>query len=239
MDIRGAVVLVTGASEGIGRAVARRFAAEGAHVALAARSAERLEALAGELRAAGHEALVVPADLRDAGQIDAMVQAARAWKGRLDVLVNNAGQAVAGTAADVSLADVRQVMELNVFGAWATLQAAVRHMRAGGGGLILNVSSMVTRMTLPGLSGYTASKAALNALSEAARLELAPENIRVVLVLPRLTATDFGRNSLGDPATRARQRAGSHANVVVDSAEHVAERMLVAVRDEPAEQQMA
>ena len=238
MDLRNKVVLITGASMGIGEATARRFAAEGARVVLVARSVDRLNAMADELHAAGHEALVLAADLGDEAQARKMVETAWSWHDRLDVLVNNAGQAAAGTVATFRIDDLRQILDLNVIAPVAAMQAVVPKMRAAGGGVIVNVSSMVTKMTLPGLAAYASTKAALNMLSATARVELAGDNIRVLTVFPRMTATDFGRNSLGDPAVRARQRNAVPAHVVVDSADHVAGRILQAVLDETAEQYM-
>jgi len=238
MDVRDKVVLITGASMGIGAAVARLFAAEGARVVLAGRSVDRLAGLADELRAAGGQALVLPGDLRLEAQARQLVQAAFDGYGRVDVLINNAGQAASGTVATFRMDDFRQILDLNVIAPVAAIQAVVPGMRAAGGGVIVNVSSMVTKMTLPGLAAYAATKAALNMLSATARVELAGDNIRVLTVFPRLTATDFGANSLGDPVMRARQRSATPSNVVVDSAEHVARRILLAVRDEVAEQYM-
>ncbi len=238
MELKNQVVVITGASSGIGRTTAQRLAREGARVVLAARSTDRLNILAADIKETHGEALVVPTDMRDEGAVRRMVERAFAWHGRLDVLINNAGQAASGTVADMRLPDFRQILELNVLGPVVAIQAAVPWMRQGGGGVIVNVSSMVTRMLIPGLSAYTATKAALNALSAAARVELAGDNIRVVTMFPRMTATDFGKNSLGDPELRRRQRAGTPAGVVVDPPEQVAERILLAVRTEPAEQTM-
>ncbi|MGE5138841.1 MAG: SDR family NAD(P)-dependent oxidoreductase, partial [Rudaea sp.] len=117
------------------------------------------------------------------------------------------------------------------------MQAVIPRMRASGGGLIINISSMTSKMHIPGLSAYASSKAALNLISETARQELAGDNIRVITVYPRTTATDFGKNSLGNPELRQRQRA-SRPGVVVDTPEHVAERILQAAEKEPAEQYM-
>jgi short-subunit dehydrogenase len=238
MDVSGKVTIITGASAGIGLAAARCFAAAGAKVVLAARSADKLAALAAELQAQGQEAVSLPADMRDRAAVERMVAQAFERFGRIDILINNAGQAAAGTVADVDLEDFRQILELNVFGPLFAIQAVVPRMRQGGGGLILNISSMVSRMHIPGLAAYAATKTALNMLSETARAELAPENIRVVTVYPRSTSTDFGKNSLGNRELRQRQRAGAAANIVVDSPEKVAEKILEAARTEPAEQFM-
>jgi short-subunit dehydrogenase len=125
-----------------------------------------------------------------------------------------------------------------MFGPIYAIQAGVPKMRANGGGLILNVSSMVSKMHIPGLGGYASTKAALNMLSDTARGELAADNIRVITVYPRMTATDFGRNSLGNRQTRQQQRGNTAPGVVVDTPEYVAEKILEAIQKEPAEQFM-
>jgi short-subunit dehydrogenase len=240
MDVTGKVIIVTGASEGIGCAAARRLAQAGAKVALVARNRARLEELAQELRGADHEALGVPTDLRDPQAVAQMVEQVQGAFGRIDVLINNAGQSAAGTVADVDPAIFRQIMELNIYGALSAIQAVVPVMRAGGGGMIVNISSMVSKMNIPGLGTYAATKAALNVLSSTARAELAPENIRVITVFPRTTETDFGKHALGDREMRAHQRPGANwrANVVVDSPEFVAEKILAAVQTEAEETYM-
>jgi NAD(P)-dependent dehydrogenase (short-subunit alcohol dehydrogenase family) len=241
MDIAGKIAVITGASEGIGLAAARRLAAAGARTVLAARSVGSLAAAEAGIRSAGGEALAVPTDMRDCGQVEALMRKAHAAFGGIDILVNNAGQALAGMVTHFAIEDYQKIIELNLFGPLYALRAAVPHLRQRGGGLILNISSMVSRMNLPGLAAYASTKSALNRLSETARLELAPENIRVILVLPRATATNFGRNSLGDPEMRRRQResaAPSGRSFPVDTAEHVADRILAAILNEPAEQLM-
>jgi len=236
MDIKGKVVLITGASEGIGLATARRFAEAGAKLALVARSAAKLEALADELKAAGAEAISVPSDVSVPEQVKNAVAETVRHYGRIDVLINNAGQSAAGTVADVDPDHLRQIIDLNIFGPLIAMQAAIPIMRKHGGGLIINVSSMVSKMRLPGLGAYAATKAALNLLSDTARGELAPDNIRVITIFPRMTATDFGAHSLG--RTWERQSRHAHTSVPVDSAEHVANRILDAAINEPEEQYM-
>ena len=239
MEIKDKVVLITGASGGIGLAAARSLAAAGAKVVLVARSTEKLTQLANELRSQGHQALVVPADMRNQAEVIQMVESTVQHFGRIDVLINNAGQAASGTIADVSIDDYRQIVELNVFGPLYAMQAAIPKMRSHGGGLIINVSSMVSKMHIPGLAAYASTKSALNMLSDTARGELAPDNIRVITVYPRMTATDFGRNSLGNRQMRQQQRASANRpEVVVDSPEFVAEKILLAVQNEPPEQFM-
>lgn len=238
MEIKDKVVLITGASAGIGRATARVFAEEGAKTALAARSADLLGQLADELRGKGHEAIVIPVDLRDPEQARRAVTETASHYGRIDVLINNAGQAAAGAISDVSLDHFRQIIDLNIFGPLVAMQAVIPIMKRQGDGLIINVSSMVSKMRIPGLAAYAATKSALNMLSDTARVELAPENIRVISIFPRMTATDFGKRSLGNEEMRQRHRAGIHPSVPVDTPEHVAGRILSAAVNEPEEQYM-
>jgi short-subunit dehydrogenase len=238
MELKNKVVLVTGASMGIGLATARAVAAAGAKVALAARSTDKLTQLAEELQRAGHDVLGVPTDMRNQAEVTQLVETTVQHYGQLDVLINNAGQAIAGTVAEVDVDQLRQVVDLNVFGPVYALQASVPKMRAHGGGIIINVSSMVSKMNLPGLGGYAATKAALNMLSDTARGELAPDNIRVITVYPRMTATDFGRNSLGNRQMRQQQRGNAAPSMVIDSPEYVAGKILEAIQKEPAEQYM-
>jgi short-subunit dehydrogenase len=238
MELKDKVVLVTGASMGIGLAAARAAAAAGAKVVLAARSSDKLTQLAEELRRDGSAVLVVPTDMRNQAEVKQLIETTVHHFGQIDVLINNAGQAVAGTIADLDLEAYRQVIELNVFGPIYALQASVPQMRAQGGGLIINVSSMVSKMSIPGLGGYASTKAALNMLSNTARGELAADNIRVITVYPRMTSTDFGRNSIGNRQVREQQRGNVRPDVVVDTPEYVAQKILEAIRQEPTEQFM-
>jgi short-subunit dehydrogenase len=243
MDIAGKVVILTGASAGIGLATARLLAGQNTRLVLVARSAGKLKALAEEIGQLGHEALSIPTDMCNQAAVVGMVEQAFQHFGHIDVLINNAGQAAAGTVAEVCPEDFQKILELNVFGCLYAIQAVTPKMRLGGGGLIINVSSMVSKMHIPGLGAYAASKAALNMLSDTLRGELSAENIRVVSVFPRITATDFGRNSLGNRQMRQEQRSGAGSGPhnrtswgqVPDTAELVAEKILEAARTEPAE----
>jgi short-subunit dehydrogenase len=236
MDVSGKIAIITGASEGIGRATARRFAEAGAKVVVVARSREKLEELAKELRQQDREVLVLPADMRDPDSVQRMVDQAFEHYGRIDLLINNAGQSAAGMVAAIDVAHFREIMELNVYGALYAIQAVVPKMHLGGGGVILNISSMVSKLRLPGLGTYAATKAALNALSGMARVELAAENIRVITVFPRTTATDFGKHAFGDLQLRERQRARASASgQPVDSPAFVAKKILEAAKSEPEE----
>jgi NAD(P)-dependent dehydrogenase (short-subunit alcohol dehydrogenase family) len=189
MELDGKVMVVTGASSGIGEATARAAAAAGARLVLAARRVESLQALAGELVA---DTLVMQTDMRDLAQVETLVEQAVAGFGRVDILVNNAGQGLHVPVEEISIEDLAAVMQLNVYGALKAMQAVIPVMRAAGGGCIVNVSSGTTRMPAPvGVAGYAATKAALNMLSRAAREELAGDGIVVSTVYPFITATEF------------------------------------------------
>src|SRR5579883_382006 len=178
------VAIVTGASSGIGEATARLFAERGYRVVLAARSAERLEKLAAEIAAAGGAAMAVPTDVTDQAAVEALANKAIERFGRIDVLVNNAGR------------DFQGLVRLNVVAPVMCLQAVVPRMRRQGGGVIVNVSSVVESMAMPFSAPYPMSKIALSYLSDAARIELSRDNIAVVNVLPGSTQSEFGRNVL-------------------------------------------
>jgi NADP-dependent 3-hydroxy acid dehydrogenase YdfG len=240
MEIKGKAVIITGASAGIGEATARVFSAAGARVVLAARRAEKLGALATELAAKGGQVVIVPTDMRDSSAIKHMIKQTTSQYGTVDVLINNAGQAAAGAVSDISLEDFREIMALNVYGVVEAIQAVVPAMRQAGGGVIVNISSMVSKMHIPGLGAYAATKAALNSLSDTARIELAPDHIRVITIYPRMTATEFGRNSRGNQAMRQEQRAARPSGQMppMDSADYVARRILQAVENEVEEQFM-
>jgi len=185
MEIAGAVCIVTGASSGIGAATARALSDKGATVVLAARRADRLADLAAQLP----RALAVPTDVTDRGQLEHLVAATVEAFGRVDVLVNDAGQGLHVPLTEVRAEDLRAVFELNVVAPLVAMQLVLPHMR--GRGAVVNVSSATTLRLFPGLGGYSATKAALNVLSETARLELAGSGVSVSVVYPSVTATEF------------------------------------------------
>ena len=218
-ELAGAVVIVTGASSGIGAATARLLYAAGAHPVLAARRADRLAALSAELGGA----LAVVADVTDRGDIRRIAAAALDRHGRINGLVNNAGVSLHLPLDRLDPADFARVLDLNVVSVLAMTQAVLPAMRAQGSGSIVNVSSGTTRIAPPGVGGYAATKAALNLLTEVMRKELAGEGIAVSLVVPSITATEFagGRFLRGGPMP---------PGMVPHSAEYVGRIILRALR---------
>lgn len=187
MQIQNSVVVVTGASSGIGAATARAFDAAGARVVLAARREERIRALALELG----DAIAVRCDVTSQTDISTLATAALDRFGRIDVLVNNAGQGLQATVEQVSVSDFRDVLELNLVAPLAMMQAVLPSMRANGSGAVVNVSSGTTFADVPGTGGYVASKIALERLSAVARNELAGTGVTVSTVIPFATETEF------------------------------------------------
>jgi short-subunit dehydrogenase len=192
-SLRGRVAVVTGASSGIGEATARELASRGAAVVLASRDAGRLEVLRREISASGGRALAVRTDISEAGSVDAMVSETVETFGPIEVLVNNAGLGLSGRVAELRAKDLRHVFEVNTVGPLNCVQAALPHMPRGG--RIINVSSVVGRRSIPKVGGYCATKFALNALSDALRVEVAERGITVTSVYPGTTRTAFRENS--------------------------------------------
>lgn len=187
MTLHDLTVAITGASSGIGRATALEVARRGARVVLAARRAELLENVAKECRALGAEATVVVADVTRPGDCSAIVAAAD----RIDVLINNAGFALFDRVAEASPDDLRSMMDTNYFGAVHCTQAVLPQMLERGSGTIVNVASIAGIMGFAGMAGYCATKFALTGFTEALRDEVIRRGVRVALVCPGTTDTEF------------------------------------------------
>ena len=207
----GAVALVTGGSSGIGAATARRLAREGAVVAVVARRRPRLDQLAEDIAAAGGTTLVVEADITDPEAAAEAVQATLDRFGRLDVLVNNAGVMLLGTALHATLEDWDRMIALNIEALLHVTHAAVPYLIDGaatsprGVADIVNVSSTAGRVARPASSVYTMTKFGLNGFTEALRQELLVERVRVSVVEPGTVSTELV-NHLGDAARDAAQQ---------------------------------
>ena len=222
MDIKDSVIVITGASSGIGAATARAASREGARLVLAARRENRITELAGEL----DRAIAVRCDVTDAAQVDSLVRAALDEYGRIDVLVNNAGQGLQATAEQIGLDDFRAVLELNLIAPLALMQAVLPAMRRQAGGSIVNISSGTTFADVPGTGGYVASKIALERLSAIARNELEGAGITVSTMIPFATSTEF----LGSIRAGRADAEAMTAGAVFDTPEQVADAILELVR---------
>ncbi|MUL37352.1 SDR family oxidoreductase [Gloeocapsopsis dulcis] len=187
------VILITGASTGIGAALAktlsRRFM--GIRLALAARSVEKLEAVADLCRKAGAEVLIVPTDLEKIEQIEALAAKVIAHFGRMDALVNNAGYGQMGPVELIPTEAIQRQFQVNIIAPLALIRAIVPQMRNQGGGRIINISSLGGRLAFPFGGLYSSSKFALEGVSDALRMELEPFNIKVSVIEPGPVSTNF------------------------------------------------
>lgn len=187
----GQVVIVTGASAGIGEAASRRLAAEGAIVVMAARRRERIEALKRELESAGGRALAVVADVTSENDRQQLIRETMRAFGKIDGLVNNAGYGQRGPIELVPVEAIRENFETNLFSLIALTQLVIPIMREQRSGRIVNISSVAGRIARPLSSVYDSTKHALEAISDGLRGELAPFGIKVVIIEPGFIATEF------------------------------------------------
>ncbi|MFI5710871.1 SDR family NAD(P)-dependent oxidoreductase [Kribbella sp. NPDC051620] len=191
--LSGKVVLITGASRGIGAAAARLFAAEGAAVVLASRSTDVLQKLVAEIRGDGGVADAVTVDLADRASVRAAVDRVDELHGRLDGAFNNGAaiQRAPGPLDTTSDEDIEEQFEVNFRAHWTAMNAEYALMRRGGGGAIVNTSSIGSRRANPALPAYGAMKRALNSITETAAVTWAPQGIRVNGITPGGTATEM------------------------------------------------
>ncbi|WP_066377805.1 SDR family oxidoreductase [Anabaena sp. CA = ATCC 33047] len=188
-------VIITGASQGIGKATALLFAQQGYDVVLAARQPERLEAVAAEVRNLGRQALAIPTDVSQVEQVNHLIEKALDVYSHIDVLVNNAGICMTGPIENTSLSDWQQIMNVNFWAYLYTIQAILPHFLQRGTGTIVNVGSFGGKMPLPNMTAYCTSKYAVTGLTETLRLELQPKGIHVCAVQPSVTNSDFMERS--------------------------------------------
>src|SRR5216683_4988990 len=203
-NLSGRVAVVTGASMGIGEAIAKSFADQGAGVVLLSRDAGRVEAARGRV---GHSerTLALACDVSHREEIDRVIGLTVHHFQRIDVWVNNAGHGLLDSAAEMDLAACRAMFDTNFFGAVAGMQAVIPVMRQQGTGTIINISSVAGHIPLPFHAAYSATKFALNAIGKAAGVELKKDGIHVLTVCPGYVRTGFGKNAVqGNELKRVR-----------------------------------
>jgi NADP-dependent 3-hydroxy acid dehydrogenase YdfG len=232
MKIKNSVIVITGASAGIGLACARLLgdANHGATVVLAARSEQKLKELEKEIP----NSLAVVTDMRKPADISRLIKVVLEKYGKIDIFINNAAQGLMCPVEKINLDDYQQIIELNIFAVIRSMQGVIPIMRRQGKGMILNISSLVSKNYFPELSAYASTKYALNAISLTAREELKKDNIIVSVFHPKLTATDFGKNTLGEKYSWTEEAY----HMEVDTAEAVAGAIARQIESEDSEARM-
>jgi short-subunit dehydrogenase len=195
MRCKDEVVVITGASMGIGEALTRAFLTEGGRVVLSSRDVSRLEEARSRIGTIERTAAIA-CDVRDRAQIEGLVRSAKDRFGKIDLWINNAGYGMVDSVATMSMEECRRMFETNLFGAIECMQAVTPFFKQQRKGTIINISSVVGHLPVPHMGAYSATKHALNAISEAARLELAADGIRVISVCPGRIKTNFGTNTV-------------------------------------------
>jgi NAD(P)-dependent dehydrogenase (short-subunit alcohol dehydrogenase family) len=204
----GRVALVTGGTKGLGRAIAGALAEAGADVVVSARDGQAAVRTAAEIgTASGRKTLGLSADVSVAAQVDAMVGRALDSFGRIDILVNNAGINIRGPIEDLAEADWDAVLDINLKGPWLCCRAVARPMKAQKWGRVINVSSMLGEISIPGRTPYASSKGGLTLLTKTLALEWARDGINVNALCPGPFATEINTPLLNDPAARAQMEA--------------------------------
>jgi len=204
-NIEGKVVVITGASSGLGEATARLLAAQGASVVLGARRIDRLKVLADELSRRGGKALAVPTDVVQCDQVKRLVDAAVQTYGRIDVMINNAGLMPQALLERLKIDEWNRMIDVNIKGVLYGIAAALPHMKQQKAGHFINVSSVAGHRVGPGFAVYAATKYAVRALSEGLRQEVKPYNIRTTVISPGAVATELP-NTVTDPQAAERIR---------------------------------
>jgi len=229
--LTGKVAVVTGGSRGIGLAIARALGARGVQVAITATSDATLRAAAAEL-GGGAAILPIRADVRRHAEMEEAIGQVAGRFGGLDILVNNAGIGLFRPVADMSVDDWHRIIDTNLSGVFYCSRAALPHLRARGGGWIINISSLASKNPFPEAAAYCASKAALNAFSEALMQEVRHDGIRVAYVMPGSVATEFAARRPGSDDWRL--SPDDVAQVVVDLIAHPPRSLPSAVEIRPS-----
>lgn len=190
-NLRNRVIVITGGSAGIGRAAALAFAKEGAHVVIAARRPDKLAEARAEIEALGAKCLAVVTDVSQQDQVEHLLDATLETFGQVDIWINNAGYGLSSSVELTTPEEMERIWRVNYMGAFYGTQAALRQMRRQGRGHIMNVSSMAARFPLPLGAAYTATKCAMNGLTEALAMELLGSGIYASVIMPNVTESEF------------------------------------------------
>jgi short-subunit dehydrogenase len=231
MDPRGKVVVITGASMGIGEALARTFVQENCKVVLSARDPARLEAARARVGSL-ERTLAIACDVRNREEIDSLLGLTLHNFGRVDIWINNAGFGLQDSVAAMDMRACRDMFDTNLFGAIECMQAVIPVMKRQGGGMIINISSVAGHIPLPYSAAYSATKFALNAIGKGARMELRASGVHVMTVCPGYITTAFSENAVKG---KDRMRVGGSKKRGGISAERVAAAVVNACRTEKRE----
>jgi short-subunit dehydrogenase len=232
MEIKDKVVIVTGASSGIGLATAKLLTENGSKVALVARSKDKLDKISSTLP----RSLAVKADMTRPDEIARMIQTVKNHFHRVDVLINNAGRGYDAPVEKTNIKTVHEIFDLDLIGPLIAMQLVIPIMRAQGGGAIVNISSGTALMHLPNMAAYSSIKRALADISLTAREELKKDRISVCVVYPYMTQTDFEENTIKD-FVEEEPPGGGHGfkPPPPDTAEYIAQKIVDCVKSETAE----
>ena len=227
MNVKGKVVIITGASSGIGLATAKLLSQKGAKLVLVARSKEKLEKLAKELP----NSLVIVTDMRQEEQIKQMVKKTIDHFGRVDILINNAGRGYDAFVEEINTDKFRELFALDLIGPVVAMKEVIPQMRKQKAGAVVNISSGTALMAIPGMAPYSSLKRALVGISLTAREELKEDNIMISVVYPYITTTDFEKNTMKEGYLEE----GEGPPMPGDPPEYIAEKILEAIEVGKAE----